>query len=68
MCSGIIHSDHEPRTIQNCPYSKGDILTITYKQGTVPIQKYTLKKELEHNPSSNDKFTSEFEINYTNGE
>lgn len=36
--------DHEPRTIQNCPYSKGDILTITYKQGTVPIEKYALKK------------------------
>ncbi|HEY7080926.1 MAG TPA: hypothetical protein VH500_14600 [Nitrososphaeraceae archaeon] len=36
--------DHEPRTIQNCHYNKGDTLTITYKQGTVPIEKYVLKK------------------------
>lgn len=35
--------DHEPRTIQNCPYNKGDTLLITYKRGTVPIEKYTLK-------------------------
>ncbi len=36
--------DHEPRTIHNCPYNKGDILLITYKQGNVPIEKYTLIK------------------------
>jgi hypothetical protein len=36
--------DHEPRTIQNCPYNKGDTLTITYKKGTVPIVKYVLKE------------------------
>lgn len=37
-------TDHEPRSIQNCPYNKGDTLLITYKQGTLPIEKYTLKK------------------------
>jgi hypothetical protein len=36
--------DHEPRTIQNCHYNKGDTLTITYKRGTVPIEKYVLKQ------------------------
>ncbi|HEY7111282.1 MAG TPA: hypothetical protein VH415_17780 [Nitrososphaeraceae archaeon] len=35
--------DHEPRTIQNCHYNKGETLTITYKKGTVPIEKYVLK-------------------------
>ena len=37
-------SDQEPRTISNCPYNIGDKLIITFKQGTVPIQKYHLKE------------------------
>ena len=37
-------SDQEPRTISNCPYNIGDKLIITFKQGTVPIQKYHPKE------------------------
>ncbi|HEY7078435.1 MAG TPA: hypothetical protein VH500_01965 [Nitrososphaeraceae archaeon] len=36
-------SDREPRSISNCHYKVGDLLTITYKEGTVPIEKYRLK-------------------------
>jgi hypothetical protein len=36
-------SDQEPRTIPNCPYKIGDKLIITFKQGTVPIEKHRLK-------------------------
>jgi hypothetical protein len=37
-------SDQEPRTISTCPYNTGDKLIITFKQGTVPIQKYHIKE------------------------
>ena len=37
-------SDQEPRTISNCPYKIGDKLIITFKQGTVPIEKYRIKE------------------------
>ena len=37
-------SDQEPRTIPNCPYKIGDKLIITFKQGTVPIEKYRIKE------------------------
>jgi hypothetical protein len=36
-------SDHQPRGILNCPYKKDDILIVTFKQGTAPIEKYHLK-------------------------
>jgi hypothetical protein len=36
-------SDQQPRGIPNCPYKKGDILVVTFKQGTAPIEKYHLK-------------------------
>jgi len=36
----VIGSDQHPRSIPNCPYKVGDILIITYKQGTVPVEKY----------------------------
>ncbi len=36
-------SDHEPRSIPNCPYKKGDTLIVTYKDRTMPIEKYHLK-------------------------
>ena len=36
-------SDQEPRTIPNCPYKIGDKLIITFKQGTVPIEKHHIK-------------------------
>ena len=37
-------SDQEPRTIPNCPYKIGDKLIITFKQGTLPIEKYRIKE------------------------
>jgi hypothetical protein len=37
-------SDQEPRTIPNCPYKAGDQLIITFKEGTVPIEKYHIKE------------------------
>ena len=36
-------SDQEPRTIPNCPYKIRDKLIITFKQGTVPIEKHRIK-------------------------
>jgi hypothetical protein len=39
----VIGSDQHPRSIPNRPYKVGDILVVTYKQGTVSIEKYQLK-------------------------
>jgi hypothetical protein len=36
-------SDREPRSIANCPYNVGDILIVTFKERTEPIEKYHLK-------------------------
>jgi|ERR671930_1677985 hypothetical protein len=36
-------SDLHPRSIPNCPYKVGDILIVTFKEGTAPIEKYHLK-------------------------
>jgi hypothetical protein len=36
-------SDYRPRGISNCAYNVGDVLIVKYKQGTVPIEKYSLK-------------------------
>jgi len=36
-------SDRQPRGIPNCPYKIGDVLIVTFKQGTAPIEKYHLK-------------------------
>ncbi len=36
-------SDHQPRSIHNCPYKVGDNLVVTYKAGTEPIEKFSLK-------------------------
>lgn len=36
-------SDQEPRTIPKCPYKIGDKFIITFKQGTVPIEKHHIK-------------------------
>ena len=36
-------SDQQPRGIPNCPYKIGDMLIITFKQGTAPIEKYYIK-------------------------
>lgn len=37
-------SDHQPRSIPNCPYNVGDTLVVTFKEGTEPIEKYQLKR------------------------
>ena len=39
----VIGSDQHPRGIPNCQYKVGDILIITYKQGTADIETYKLK-------------------------
>src|SRR5262245_51559961 len=36
-------SDKQPRSISNCPYKEGDTLIVTFKEGTMPIEKYHLK-------------------------
>ncbi len=36
----VMSSDQHPRSIANCPYKVGNMLIITYKQGTAPIEKY----------------------------
>ena len=38
----VVGSDQHPRGISNCPYKVRDTLLITYKQRTVPIEKYLL--------------------------
>ena len=34
-------SDSRPRTIENCSYNVGDSVTISYKEGTVPILRHS---------------------------
>jgi hypothetical protein len=36
-------SDH-PRTISNCKYQVGDLLKVTYKNGTEPIERHELSR------------------------
>jgi hypothetical protein len=36
-------SDKIPRVINNCPYDKEDIVTITYKKGSPDIRTHNLK-------------------------
>jgi hypothetical protein len=36
-------SDRQPRSIPNCQYKVGDILVVTFKEGTAPIERYHLK-------------------------
>ena len=35
--------DRQPRSISNCQYKVGDTLVVTFKEGTAPIEKYSLK-------------------------
>jgi hypothetical protein len=37
-------SDRVPRTISNCPYNKGDIVSITYKPEQPSIERYELRQ------------------------
>lgn len=39
----VIGSDQHPRSIPNCQYKVGDILSITYKQETSAVEKYKQK-------------------------
>ena len=34
----VVASDGIPRTIENCPFSEGDSVTITYKQGLPTLE------------------------------
>ena len=36
-------SDHQPRSIPNCPYKVGDTIIVTFKEGTEFIEKYQSK-------------------------
>ena len=36
-------SDHQPRSISNCPYKAGDTIIVTFKEGTEFIEKYAPK-------------------------
>jgi len=36
-------SDHQPRSIPNCPYKVGDTVIVTFKEGTEFIEKYQSK-------------------------
>src|SRR6476619_3262531 len=36
-------SDHQPRSIPNCPYKVGDTIIVTFKEGTEVIEHYKSK-------------------------
>ncbi len=36
-------SDHQPRSIPNCPYKVGDTIIVTFKEGTEFIEHYKSK-------------------------
>jgi hypothetical protein len=40
----VIETSDHPRTISDCKYQIGDLLTVTYKNGTEPIEKHELRK------------------------
>ena len=40
----VIDTSDHPRTISNCKYQTGDLLIVTYKNGTEPIEKHELKR------------------------
>jgi hypothetical protein len=40
----VIETSDHPRTISDCKYQIGDWLTVTYKNGTEPIEKHELRK------------------------
>jgi hypothetical protein len=39
----VVETSDHPRSIPNCQYNIGDILIVTYKEGTEHIEKYELK-------------------------
>jgi hypothetical protein len=40
----VIETSDHPRSISDCKYQIGDLLTVTYKNGTEPIEKHELRK------------------------
>ena len=40
----VIDTSDHPRSISNCTYKVGDLLIVTYKNGTQPIEKHELKR------------------------
>ena len=40
----VIETSDHPRSISNCKYQVGDLLVVTYKNGTEPIEKHELKR------------------------
>jgi hypothetical protein len=40
----VIESSDHPRTISDCKYQVGDLLLVTYKNGTEPIEKHELRR------------------------
>ena len=40
----VIDTSDHPRTISNCKYQVGDLLIVTYKNGTEPIEKHELSR------------------------
>jgi len=39
----VIETSDHPRTISDCKYQVGDLLLVTYKNGTEPIEKHELR-------------------------
>jgi hypothetical protein len=40
----VIETSDHPRTISDCKYQVDDLLTVTYKNGTEPIEKHELRR------------------------
>ncbi|HYX56455.1 MAG TPA: hypothetical protein VE818_09880 [Nitrososphaeraceae archaeon] len=40
----VIDTSDHPRNISNCKYKVGDLLVVSYKNGTQPIEKHELKR------------------------
>jgi hypothetical protein len=41
--SCVVETSDHPRNIENCPYDKGDVVTVTYREGTQPITQHQKK-------------------------
>ena len=40
----VVETSDHPRTISDCKYQVDDLLTVTYKNGTEPIEKHELRR------------------------
>lgn len=41
--SCIVETSDHPRNIANCPYDRGDVVKVTYREGTQPITQHQKK-------------------------